>query len=118
MTEESTTGVAGLARRAWAAAGVHREIVVDPVELAELADSLNLARRALEATPRYANLEAGDKRGRVAEAVEEFTSRNTTPRDELLQQLVTAWEAVHTAARVWGETETCLVRALADGGSS
>jgi hypothetical protein len=93
-------------------------IIVDPEQLAELADSLNLARRALEATPRYANLEAGDRDGRVAEAVAEFSSRNTTPRDELLEQLETAWKAVNAAARGFGEAESCLVRALADGGSS
>jgi len=91
------------------------EIVVDPEVLRDLADSLRLAHNALDAAPRYAHLEAGDTAGHVPEAVEEFSSRNTTPREDILRSLDGARRAIDSAATSFTDAESSLVRALSGG---
>lgn len=92
-----------------------REIRVNPEELGALASSLRLAHRTLATSPRYAHLEAGDVWGRLPGAVSDFITKNEKPREELIQQLDVAAHALGAAARTFGETESCLVRALTGG---
>lgn len=89
-----------------------REIRVDLDRLGALASSLHLAREALAASPNYSQLGAGDTRRRLPDAVSDFISSNTAPRDELLQQLDAAAQAVDAACQGFGEAESCLVQAL------
>lgn len=89
-----------------------REIRVDLERLGQLASSLHLARHALAASPTYAQLGAGDRRGRLPGAVSDFIDSNTGPREELLQQLVAAAQAVDAACQGFDDAESCLVRAL------
>lgn len=93
-----------------------REIRVDPERLGALASGLRLAHTTLATSPRYAHLEAGDVWGRLPGAVSDFITKNEKPRDELLQQLDVAAHALDAAARTFGETESCLVRALTGRG--
>lgn len=95
-----------------------REIRVDPDRLAVLAASLRLAHTTLAASPRYAHLEAGDVRGRLPGAVRDFITGNSSPREELVQQLDMAGQLIGAAQQAFAETESCLVRALTGGGSS
>ena len=94
-----------------------REIRVDPERLAALASSLHLAHNTLAASPTYAHLEAGDVRGRLPGAVSDFINNNGGPREELIQQLDKAAQVLDAAAQGFGETESCLVRALTGEGS-
>jgi hypothetical protein len=94
-----------------------REIRVDPERLAALASSLHLAHNTLAASPTYAHLEAGDVRRRLPDAVSGFINNNNGPREELIQQLDQAAQALDAASQGFGDTESCLVRALTGEGS-
>lgn len=89
-----------------------REIRVDLDRLDALSSSLHLALNTLAASPNYSQLEAGDTRRRLPDAVSDFINKNNGPREEMLQQLDAAAKAVDAACSGFGETESCLVRAL------
>lgn len=93
------------------------EIRVDPERLSALASSLALAHATIEASPRYARLEAGDREGRLRDAVTDFIVKNEGPREDMRMQLKQAADAVAATARSFAETESCLVQALTGGGS-
>lgn len=92
--------------------GRSARIVVDTNELWQFAESLRLAHRDLEASPTYARLDAGDTRGRLPDAVSDFITKNEGPREEMVQQLQSAYEMIVCAAQAWDDTENCLVQAL------
>lgn len=91
-------------------------IVVDPLRLAALSANLKVAHDTLDRSPRYSRLDAGDVRGRVADAVSDFISKNEGPREEMVQQLHMAYQMIGVAARAFSDAESFLVQAL-DGGS-
>ena len=88
------------------------EIRVDPERLRSVATSVRSAHDTLAATPRYSTLHAGDRRGRLADAVSDFITKNEGPREELIQQLLIAAEMLDAAYQGFSEVESCLVRAL------
>lgn len=93
------------------------EIRIDPERLRSVATSVRSAHDTLAATPRYSNLHAGDHRGRLADAVDDFIRKNEGPREELIQQLLIAAEMLDAAWEGYSKVESCLVRALAPEGN-
>lgn len=89
-----------------------REIRVDLERLGALSSSLHLAHNTLAASPNYSQLAAGDTRRRLPDAVSDFITSNSGPRDELVQQLAAAARAVDVAHEAFSVAESCLVRAL------
>lgn len=94
-----------------------QQIIVDADRLGALASSLQQAHRTLEASPRFARLEAGDLRLRLPTEVESYITGNVKVRDELIQQLDQAAQVTEAAARCFGQAESSLVRALTGGDS-
>lgn len=89
-----------------------RELRADTEALYDIASKLDLAHRALRDSPMYSTLHAGDVRGKVPDAVEDFIMKNKTPRETLVAQLKVAHDCVEAAHINFGHVESCLVRAL------